>query len=78
MDKFEAGQKFSRISTESMIYGVGEERRYHNDGVIREVESITCIMENGEMAYIPWFVVAFVEGKEIKVNGKFVIEVISK
>jgi hypothetical protein len=33
------------------------------------VESITCVMENGQMAGVPWFAVKYTDGSTIKWNA---------
>ncbi len=51
---------------------------FPDDGILQvglhKCESITVIMENGEMAPVAWFL-AVVDGVEFKHNGKYVAAV---
>lgn len=65
MKAFETGQTFKVITLESGSQYVVGDGEY-------QAKKIECIMENGEMAAVPWFVVTNTDGHEIKINGKYV------
>ena len=65
MKAFETGQKFEIMTMEDGTQFIVGDKPWDN-------ESITCIMEAGEMAYVAWFVVKHKNGTETKVNGKYV------
>ena len=70
MKAFETGQTFTGMRLED-----GEAFRVSDQNKEYSVKSIMCIMENGEMAAVPWFVVKYADGRERKINGKYVVSI---
>ena len=65
MKAFETGQTFKVITLESGSQYVVGEGEFQADRIV-------CIMENGEMASVPWFIVTNKDGHEMKINGRYV------